>query len=208
MVERLDRHVGEVMTKLKELGIDGNTLVIFASDNGVHKEGGIDPEDFNSNSFYRGHKRDLYEGGIKTPMLAMWPGTIKPGTTNNHISAFWDVLPTIAEITKSEIPANIDGISFLPTLLGQGDQKTHDYMYWEFHAANGKQAVRQGAWKAVKLNVLLSGKTKVELYNLEKDPSETTDLADQYPEKLKELLGLMDKEHTESELFPFYTVIK
>lgn len=208
MVERLDKHVGEVMAKLKELGLDKNTLIMFSSDNGVHKEGGLDPEFFNSNSIYRGSKRDMYEGGIKTPMLAMWPGKIIPGSTTNHISAFWDVLPTIAEVAKCKTPDNVDGISMLPTLLSGKKQKAHDYLYWEFHAMNGKQAVRQGKWKAVRLNVLKKAQTVTELYNLDEDPSETKNLAAMYPEKVKELVTLMDKEHSESQLFPFYSAIK
>ena len=208
MVERLDKHVGEVVAKLKELGLDKNTLIMFSSDNGVHKEGGLNPEDFNSNSIYRGNKRDLYEGGIKTPMLAKWPSKIKPGTTSSHVSAFWDVLPTLAEITGSSAPENIDGISFVNTLLGKNNQVQHNYMYWEFHAENGKQAVRKGKWKAVKLNVFKKDKTKVELYNLDEDPSETKDLAFQYPKIVKELVAIMDNEHIESTQFPFYIKIK
>ena len=208
MVERLDKHVGEVMAKLKELGIDKNTLIIFASDNGVHQEGGLDPEFFNSNSFYRGNKRDMYEGGIKTPMVAMWPEKIKAGSKTNHISAFWDVLPTISEIVKSKTPKDIDGISFLPTLTGGKNQKAHDYLYWEFHAVGGKQAIRQGKWKAVRLNVLTKAKTVTELYDLDKDVSETTNLAAKYPEKVKEMELLMEKSHIETQLFPFYSVIK
>jgi arylsulfatase A len=208
MVERLDKHVGEVMAKLKALGLEKNTLIMFASDNGVHQEGGLDPEFFDSNSFYRGNKRDMYEGGIKTPMIAHWPAKIKAGSSTNHISAFWDVLPTISEIVKVKIPTNIDGISFLPTLTAAKNQKAHDYLYWEFHAMNGKQAIRQGKWKAVRLNVLDKAKTTTELYNLEEDPSETTNLAIKYPEKLQEMEQLMEKSHTESPLFPFYSNIK
>ena len=208
MVERLDKNVGEIITKLKELGLENNTLIMFSSDNGIHQEGGMDPEFFNSNGSYRGHKRDMYEGGIKTPLVAMWPAMIKPGSTTNHISAFWDVLPTIAEITKSKTPDNLDGISFLPTLAARKMQKEHDNMYWEFHAMNGKQAVRQGKWKAVRLNVLKKAETFTELYNLDEDPSETNNLAVQFPDKVKELEMLMDKSHTESEIFPFYSVIK
>ena len=141
-------------------------------------------------------------------MVAMWPGKIKAGSTTSHISAFWDVLPTISEMVKAETPDNIDGISFLPTLFAGKKQKTHDYMYWEFHAENGKQAVRQGKWKAVRLNVLTKAKTVTELYDLEQDPSETKNIAAQYPEKVKELELLMDKSRTESETFPFYSAIK
>lgn len=208
MVERLDMHVGEVVAKLKQLGLDKNTLIFFASDNGIHQEGGIDPEDFNSNGIYRGHKRDMYEGGIKTPMIANWPSKIKAGSKTNHISAFWDILPTVAEVASAKAPDNVDGISMLPTLLAKGKQKNHDNLYWEFHAMNGKQAVRKGNWKAIRLNVLTKSKSVTELYDLEKDPSETTNIAQQFPEKVKELEKLMDKNHLESTVFPFYSAIK
>jgi len=203
MVARLDKQVGEVVSKLKELGLEDNTIILFASDNGIHKEGGIDPEDFNSNGIYRGAKRDLYEGGIKSPMIASWPGKIEAGTSTDLISAFWDVMPTFADIAGVDKPQNIDGLSFLPTLLNMDDQEKHDHLYWEFHAQGGKQAVRQGKWKAVKLNCLVPEETLVELYDLEKDPSETTDISSEYPEKVNELLKIMDQEHVENDVFPF-----
>jgi arylsulfatase A-like enzyme len=208
MVERLDIHVGDVVEKLKELGLEKNTIIFFASDNGIHQEGGIKPEDFDSNGIYRGHKRDMYEGGVKTPMIATWPGTIKSGSSTNHISAFWDILPTITELARCKTPSNIDGFSLVPTLMGKGNQKKHDYLYWEFHAENGKQAIRQGKWKAIKLNVLKKSASLTELYDLDADPSETTNLAAKFPEKVKEMEKLMDKQHTESQVFPFYTAIK
>jgi arylsulfatase A len=208
MVERLDRQVGELVAKLKTLGIEKNTLLFFASDNGIHKEGGLDPEDFDSNSIYRGYKRDLYEGGIKTPMIASWPGTIKAGSKTNHISAFWDILPTISELANGLKPDHTDGISMVATLLSNGNQKKHDHLYWEFHVSGGKQAIRQGKWKAVRLNVLQKSATVTELYNLELDPSETTNLAVKFPDKVKELVKLMDEQHSESEIFPFYRSIK
>ena len=203
MVARLDKQVGEVVSKLKELGLEDNTIILFASDNGIHKEGGIDPEDFNSNGIYRGAKRDLYEGGIKSPMIASWPGKIEAGTSTDLISAFWDVMPTFADIAGVDKPQNIDGLSFLPTLLNMDDQEKHDHLYWEFHAQGGKQAVRQGKWKAVKLNCLVPEETLVELYDLEKDPSETTDISSEYPEKVNELVKIMDQEHVENDVFPF-----
>jgi len=203
MVSRLDKQVGEVVAKIKELGLEENTIIMFASDNGIHKEGGIQPEDFNSNGIYRGAKRDLYEGGIKSPMIASWPGMIQQGSSTNLISAFWDIMPTFAEIAGVEKPENIDGISFLPTLLNKGNQEKHEDMYWEFHAQSGKQAVRQGKWKAIRLNCLVPDKSVVELYDLEKDPSETNDLSSEFPEKVKELVAIMDREHVESDKFPF-----
>ncbi|MCF8379208.1 MAG: arylsulfatase [Bacteroidales bacterium] len=203
MVGRLDKQVGEVMNKLKELGIEDNTIIIFTSDNGPHKEGGIDPEDFNSNGELRGAKRDLYEGGIRVPMIARWPGNIEPGTETNLVSAFWDVMPTLAEIAGAAAPENIDGISFLPTLLKQEGQSIHEYLYWEFYGQGGKQAVRKGNWKAVRLNCFDNTKTTVELYDLEKDPEEAVDLAEEFPEILTEMTRIMDKEHIESDDFPF-----
>lgn len=203
MITRLDNQIGELMSQLKDLGIDDNTIVIFTSDNGPHLEGGIHPDDFNSNGALRGMKRDLYEGGIRVPMIARWPGKIKSGTESSHISAFWDVLPTFAEIAKIEAPDNIDGISFLPALLGQESQKIHENLYWEFHAQGGKQAVRKGKWKAVRLNYYDNAKTVVELYDLEDDPGESKDLALKYPEIVLEMIRIMDEEHVSNEDFPF-----
>lgn len=203
MVSRLDQQVGEVVRKLEQLGIRENTIILFASDNGIHKEGGIMPEDFNSNGIYRGAKRDLYEGGIISPMIANWPGKIESGSTTDHISAFWDMMPTFAAIAGVDSPGDIDGISFLPTLLNEGNQQQHDNLYWEFHSQGGKQAVRIGEWKAVRLNCLVPDATTVELYNLQDDPSETTDLAAEYPERAEEMVRIMDQEHTENEDYPF-----
>ena len=201
MVERIDRYVGEVLAKLEELGLAENTLIIFASDNGAHQEGGADPDFFNSNGPYRGYKRDLYEGGVRTPMIAWWPNRIKAGSQSDHISAFWDLLPTFAEVAGAEIPKNIDGISFLPALLGNKDQQEHEYLYWEFHEQGGKQAVRQGKWKAVKLQVFGSATPVIELYDLSADIGEEHDIANQYPEKVKELEGLMNSAHIPNPVF-------
>jgi arylsulfatase A-like enzyme len=204
MVGRLDRQVGEVMEKIRELGIEENTIIIFTSDNGPHKEGGIKPEDFNSNGNLRGAKRDLYEGGIRVPMIARWTGTIEPGTESTHVSAFWDIMPTFADIAGVEAPDNIDGISFLPALLGKDNQVKHDHLYWEFHSQGGKQAVRKKQWKAVRLNCWDPSKTATELYNLESDPEEQNDLAEEYPEIVEEMIKIMDEEHVENEDFPFF----
>jgi arylsulfatase A-like enzyme len=136
-------------------------------------------------------------------MIACWPGKIEAGSSSDHISAFWDVMPTVADIAGLEKPASIDGISFLPTLLNKSEQQSHDHLYWEFHGQKGKQAVRQGKWKLVKLNCLSPDNTLVELYDLEKDPSENTDIAAEYPEKVKEMIEIMETEHLESEDFPF-----
>lgn len=203
MVTRIDLQVGEIMAKLKELGIEKNTIIIFTSDNGPHEEGGIHPDDFDSNGILRGWKRDLYEGGIRVPMIASWQGKIKKGSQTNLASAFWDVMPTLAEIANTETPVNIDGISFLPTLLGENNQITHDHLYWEFHSQGGKQAIRMGKWKAVRLNCYDESKTVLELYNLEEDPGETNNIASSNSEIVSEMLKIMAEEHTHSSDFPF-----
>ncbi len=166
MVTQLDDYVGEIMAKLAELGLDKNTIVIFASDNGPHQEGGADPDYFDSNGPLKGFKRDMYEGGIRTPLLVMWPGKIKAGTTSDHVSAFWDVMPTLAEVAGMKSPENIDGISFLPTLLGKKKQAKHEYLYWEFHEQGGKVAVRMENWKAVKRDIDKNPQGTTEIYDL------------------------------------------
>ncbi|WP_138476634.1 arylsulfatase [Dyadobacter bucti] len=203
MVSRLDLYVGEILAKLKEKGLDKNTLVIFTSDNGPHVEGGADPKFFNSSGGFRGVKRDLYEGGMREPFAACWPGVIKPGTTHDHIGAFWDMLPTFAELAGTKVTSNTDGISIVPTLTGKGAQKKHDFLYWEFHEQGGRQAVRQGNWKAVRLKASTNPEGPVELYDLSKDPAETTDIASKHPEKARELGGIMNRSHVPSALFPF-----
>ncbi|MCG8699340.1 MAG: arylsulfatase [Bacteroidales bacterium] len=203
MVTLLDKQVGEIVSVLDSLGIADNTLIIFTSDNGPHQEGGADPDYFNSNGKYRGYKRDVYEGGIHVPMIAKWPGKIKPGSSTGHISAFWDVMPTIADVLDVSIDKNIDGISFLPTLLGNDNQKQHDYLYWEFHEKGGRIAIRKGKWKGVRYNVLENPNAPIELYDLSVDPGEVINIADEHPEITKELANLMKKARTDSEVFQF-----
>jgi arylsulfatase A len=203
MVSLLDRQVGEVLAKLKELGLEKNTIVIFSSDNGPHLEGGADPDYFDSNGPLKGYKRDLYEGGIREPMIVWWPGKVNAGSKTDHISAFWDVMPTVAEIAGIEAPKNIDGISFLPTILNKEGQREHDFMYWEFHEKGGRQAVRKGDWKLVSYFIFEPTKTTVELYNLSTDIGEENNVAAENPEIVKELLELMKTAHVESEVFPF-----
>lgn len=204
MVSYLDDCVGEIMSKLEELGIAENTLVVFTSDNGPHLEGGADPDYFDSNGIFRGYKRDLYEGGIRVPMIARWPGKIDAGSKSDHISAFWDVMPTLADITGTALSSDgIDGISFAPTLLGTGPQQQHHYLYWEFHERNGRRAVRQGDWKLVEYNVGIPEETTTELFNLQQDPSETIDLAAEQPSIFQSLKELMLKARTPSAVFQF-----
>ncbi len=203
MINLLDDQVGEILAKLKELGIDDNTIVIFTSDNGPHVEGGADPDYFNSNGPFKGYKRDLYEGGIRMPMFVRWPGKIDAGSKTDHISAFWDFLPTVTDLIGAENPENIDGISYLPTLLGKENQKEHDYMYWEFHEKNGRLAVRQGDWKLIQYDVFSPEKTTTELYNLANDPGEENNVAEENPEITNKLLKIMESARTESDVFTF-----
>jgi arylsulfatase A-like enzyme len=203
MVTLLDVKVGEIFAKLKELGIEKNTIVLFSSDNGPHLEGGADPDYFDSNGPLKGYKRDLYEGGIREPMIAWWPEKIKKGSTSDHISAFWDVMPTLTEIAGIKPTGTIDGISFLPTLLGKEGQKNHETLYWEFHEQNGRQAVLKGNWKLVRYHVLLPAKITTELYDLNTDAGEGNNIADKHPEIVKELLKVMAESRIPSDAFKF-----
>ncbi|MDR2919223.1 MAG: arylsulfatase [Tannerella sp.] len=203
MVSRLDQGVQQIMDLLETRGIVGNTIVIFTSDNGTHIEGGHDPFFFHSNGAFRGYKRELYEGGIRTPFIVHWPGKIKPGTVSYHVSAFWDFLPTMCELIDEQTPVDIDGISYLPALTGEGEQLEHDYFYWEFHEQGGKQAILKNNWKLIKLQVDDPEKATFELYNLDRDPSEQLNAAVQYPGIVNKLHLLMEKAHQPSILYPF-----
>lgn len=203
MVSRLDAQVGEMVHLLEQLGISENTLIIFTSDNGPHMEGGADPDFFNSSGIVRGRKRDLYEGGIRVPMIAKWPSVIKPNRKTDHVSAFWDVLPTFAELAGTEIPKEIDGISMVPTLKGTNEQPKHKHLYWEFHEQNGKQAIRFGDWKGIRLNVYDNPKAQIELYDLSKDIKELNNVADENPEIVAQIETLMETARTENPDFPF-----
>ncbi|WP_237340626.1 arylsulfatase [Wenyingzhuangia fucanilytica] len=204
MVDLLDQQVGEIMSKIEELGIANNTIVVFTSDNGPHKEGGADPNYFNSNGDLKGYKRDLYEGGIRVPLIVKWPGKVKEGSVSDHISAFWDVFPTFSEIVGVKTPNNIDGISFLPELTGnEKNQKNHEYLYWEFHERGGRQAVRMGNWKAVKYNVLKKPNAKIELYDLSNDVGEKNNVASQHPEIVSKMETILKEARTDSNVFKF-----
>jgi arylsulfatase A len=201
MITLLDDQVGEIVSKIKELGLEDNTIIIFTSDNGPHKEGGADPDYFNSNGPLRGYKRDLYEGGIRVPMIAKWKGKIAEGTKTDHISAFWDMMPTLAELSASKVNTAIDGVSFLPTLLDKGFQQKHNYLYWEFHELNGRQAVRKGNWKLVQYNV--NKNDSYQLFNIENDTAEAHNLASKMPKKVAELSKILKSSRTESGVFQF-----
>ncbi|MDO6602881.1 arylsulfatase [Arenibacter palladensis] len=204
MVSILDEQVGEIVQKVNDLGIADNTIIIFTSDNGPHLEGGADPDYFDSNGLLKGYKRDLYEGGIRVPMMVKWPNKIKPGTVTGHVSAFWDVFPTLAEIVGVKETPGLDGISLLPTLLGKStEQKEHEYLYWEFHEKGGRQAVRMGDWKAVKYNVLQNPDARIELYDLSQDTGEANNVAADFPEVVAEMESILERARTPSEVFRF-----
>lgn len=195
MMENLDLEVGRILDLLAELDIDENTVVMFASDNGAHKEGGHDPNFWNSTGSLRGYKRDMHEGGIRTPMLVRWPGVVEAGRTTDHLSGFQDVLPTMAELVGQPAPKRIDGLSFLPTIKGNArQQKQHEYLYIEFCKGNDQQiysqAVRQGDWKAYR-----QVKQSLQLFNLTDDPYEQNDLAKENPEVAKRMARYMDEAH-------------
>jgi arylsulfatase A-like enzyme len=197
MITRMDRDVGRLMASLKKLGIDDNTLVFFTSDNGPHREGGADPDFFDSNGPLRGIKRDLYEGGIRVPMIARWPKRIKAGAKSDQVWAHWDLLPTVAEIAGVKPPANIDGISMLNAILGRR-QRNHEFLYWEFHERGFSQAARMGDWKAVRK----SQGSPLELYDLKNDLGEQNDVAVKHPEVVKKIEDYLKTARTESELWP------
>ncbi|HET6995423.1 MAG TPA: arylsulfatase [Chitinophagaceae bacterium] len=204
MVARLDKYVGEIVALVNEKGMAENTVIIFSSDNGPHREKGGDPDFFNGSGNFRGIKRDLYEGGIRVPFIVSWKGQIKPGTENHQPLAIWDLFPTFQELASIPVTKNIDGISLLPALLSQ-PQPDHNFLYWELHEAGGKQAVLWKNWKAVKLNVSSSNPGAIELYDISKDPFEKTNLASRYPEIVKEMEKLMNEAHQKNNdwiLFP------
>jgi arylsulfatase len=204
----MDRTVGRIVDKLKELKLDDNTLVLFTSDNGpTHNVGGADSTFFKSAGDLKGLKGSLYEGGIRVPLIAYWPGKIKAGATCDTPFAFWDVLPTLCEVTGAEMPKGIDGLSMVPTLLGKGEQKTHDFLYWEFPGYGGQQAVREGNWKAVRQK-LGQKKINTELYDLKADPNETTDVAAKHPDVLKKLEARMVEQHVPNKVFPLQAIDK
>ncbi len=198
MVNCIDDYVGDIVAKLEELGIEEDTLIIFTSDNGTHREGGHNPDFFDSNGPFKGYKRDLYEGGIRTPMIAKWPGVIAEDSTTDHVSAFWDIFPTLAEITGQPIPEDVDGISFLPTLKGDTNaQNEHDFLYWEFHELQGRQAIRSGKWKGVRYGVSEDPDSPLEIYDLEADPGESKNLAAKYPKIAAQLSAAIAGARTE-----------
>jgi arylsulfatase A-like enzyme len=207
MISYLDEQVGEIITTLKELGLYENTLIIFSSDNGPNDLiGGSDSQYFESAAPFKGErgwgKAYVTEGGIRVPMIAQWPGKIEPGTVTDLISAHYDVLPTLCEIAGIEPEENIDGISFLPTLLSDGYQKEHGFLYWEFPASGGQQAVRMGKWKGIRKHIF-NNDLRTQLFNLEEDIQELFDVSTQHPEIVQKIESIFSQEHTPSEIETF-----
>ena len=206
MISYLDEQVGELVEKLKELDLYDNTLIIFSSDNGPTYAGGADTPFFDSARPFRTErgwaKGFLHEGGIRVPMIAAWSGRIAPGSTSDHLSAFYDVMATLCDLTGVPAPKGSDGISFLPTLLGEEQENRHEFLYWEFPAYNGQQAVRMGKWKGIRKNVF-DGNLKLELYDLGEDVRESNDVADNYPAIVQQMETIMKQEHVPSEIERF-----
>jgi len=206
MVSYLDERVGELVKTLKEQGMYENTLIIFSSDNGPTFNGGTDSPWFNSGGPFKSErgwgKAFLHEGGIRVPMIASWPGQIAPGSESGHISAFWDLLPTLCEVAGVEPPADVDGISYLPELLGEEEQGSHPYLYWEFPASGGQQAVRMDKWKAIRKNIL-QGNLDIELYNLDQDIQELHNVAADHPDVIEQMELILENEHVPASLERF-----
>ena len=198
MISYLDEQVGEIIAKLKEIGEYENTLIIFTSDNGPTHVPQVDYEFFNSTGIFVNSrntmKGSVNEGGIRVPMIASWPNEIEPGTSSDHISAFYDFFETALDVASIESPIQTDGISFYPELKGQ-KQKKHKYLYWEFPANGGLQAIRMGKWKGLKKN-LFKEKSKLKLFDLSIDSKELNDLSSKFPEVVSELEEYLKEAHS------------
>jgi arylsulfatase A len=206
MVTRMDRSVGRILAQLSDLGLDRKTLVIFSSDNGsTYDVGGYDPAFFQGTGSFREAKGSIYEGGIRVPLIARWPGKIDAGRTTHHVTAFQDMMPTILEATgaRHRMPSDADGLSFLPTLTQGGQQAEHPHLYMEFPAYGGQVMVRLGNWKAIRKDLLKDPGSPIELYNLAGDISEIKDLATANPSIVKRAAAIMRSEHRPSKEFPF-----
>ncbi len=206
MVSYLDEQVGEIVGLLKDLGLYENTIIMFSSDNGPSYVGGTDSPWFDSAKPFKSEagwgKGNLTEGGIRIPMIVQWPGKIEKGKETNLISAFYDVLPTLCDIAGINKPSDIDGISFLPTLLSKEDQQFHDFLYWEFPESGGQQAVRMGKWKGIRKNIKKDS-LRIQLYNLEEDIRELNDVSSQNPQIVKAIETIFKNEHEIAELEKF-----
>ena len=200
MVTYLDEQVGIILKKIKDLGLDENTLIMFSSDNGGAWDGGLPKGFFDLNGGLRGQKRDLYEGGIREPFIVRWPGKIKPGSTSDLISAQYDIMPTLAQLSGTKA-GNTDGISMLAEWLGKTEeQQTHPYLYFEFGETGGAVAIRMGKWKGVKTGLKKNPHAPWQLYDLNTDPAETSDIAALHPDILKQFDTIVKKEHQDAHI--------
>jgi arylsulfatase A-like enzyme len=196
MVTYLDTQVGKVLDRLDRAGLAKDTLILFTSDNGPHREAGHDPALFEASGPFRGIKRALTEGGIRVPFIARWPGRIQAGAVSDHVAYHGDLMATVAELTGAKPPAGLDSISYLPTLLGRAqEQRRHDYLYWEFYEQGSRQAIRAGNWKAIR-QPMFTG--PIELYDLAADPGERNNLAAARPEVVAEMERRFKEAHVPS----------
>lgn len=202
MITRLDETVGRIRATLAELGVAKDTMVVFSSDNGPHAEGGNDPAFFHSSGSLRGIKRDLYEGGIRVPTIAVWPGRIAPNQTTENVSGFQDWLPTFAQLAGAQTPNGVDGVSLAPTLTGIGKQTQHEFLYWEFYSQGGKRAIRSGKWKAIQLG-MNNQPRPIELFDLSSDPSEKHNIAAAHRDVVSRLERFMNSAHIPSDRYSF-----
>lgn len=206
MISYLDMQIGKLIKKLKEEGLFENTVILFTSDNGPTYNGGTDSKWFSSTGPFHSErgwaKGSVHEGGIRVPLIVSWPFKVERGSVSDHMAAFQDVMPTLCEFSGANLPENNDGISFLPVLLGQLNQKDHPYLYWEFPEYGGQQAVRMDRWKAIRKNIK-EGSLEIELYDLEEDLKEENNIASQNPEILKQVKEIMKEEHEQAEIFRF-----
>jgi arylsulfatase A-like enzyme len=183
MISYLDEQVGRVLDTLQRTGLDRRTIVFFTSDNGATWDiGGVDPVFFGSHGGLRGRKGQVYEGGIRVPMIARWPGQIAAGAVSEHVGANWDMWATFAELTGRRLEAATDGLSMVPALLGRSGQRRHDSLYWEYHSSGSSQAVRMGDWKGIRTDILKNPAAAIELYDLARDPRETRNVAADHPD--------------------------
>jgi len=192
MITQMDMHIGNIIALVQELGLEENTVVMFSSDNGTTFDvGGVNRYYFNSLGELNGHKGRVLEGGIRVPFIVKWPGKVAPGSVSEHISAFWDILPTLRDMGGASYEYEIDGHSLLPTLLAQGNQEEHEFLYWEYHAYGAMQAVRMGDWKGIRLNIREHPDGHIALYNLANDVGETTDVSEKYPDVVAQIRTAM-----------------
>lgn len=196
MIGYIDRDIGRILDALTARGIDDNTIVMFSSDNGPHQEGGHKMPFFDSNGPLKGMKRDLYEGGVRVPFIARWPGKVPAGRVSDHISGFQDIFPTLEQLAGAKYNGKTDGISMVNELKGRSGQQTkHPHLYWEFYEKGGRVGAVKDNWKAVRLDILRNPNAPIELYDLSKDIGEENNIADRHPDIVAQMAAILEKEH-------------